>query len=126
MTIVRPYLLIYDGMCRLCTAATDLARRLDQYNLVEMIPAHEVDLASLPAPVSRDDLLREIHLLSPAGELFRGADAVAVLSGLLPRTRLVGAFLRLPLIRNLARPLYRAIARRRTSILGRIRPSNPQ
>ena len=61
----------------------------------------------------KGDLIGQMHLVRRDGRIWRGADAVAQLALVLPETRFWGVLLSLPVIRHLARPVYRLVAANR-------------
>ena len=104
---------IYDDNCPLCLAAIGQVRQLDRLGLVNLVPLSGITDrpgSSIPA---RQKLLEQMHLITPEGKVYRGADAVGVLARLLPQSRYFGSFLLLPGVRHLARGIYRLIARHR-------------
>ena len=76
----------------------------------------------LPDPLElppQAELAGQMHLIHRDGRIWRGADAVAQLAFLLPETRIWGMLLSWPVIRHLARPVYRLVAANRHR-LGRL------
>lgn len=63
-----------------------------------------------------EDCLRELHVLDPGGRLYTGWDAVARLARLFPLTWILGAAGSIPPCKQLARLVYRFIARNRHSL----------
>lgn len=111
MPIVSRYHLIFDDRCPLCVGAADGVRKLDRLGLVELVPVSGIPQTS-DTPV-RPGLLEQVHLITPEGKIYRGAEAVGVLAGLFPRSRYLGRFILLPGVRSVARVLYGFVAKYR-------------
>src|SRR5262245_57678896 len=70
----RQALVLYDGQCPLCRKSVEMLRRLDWLRKLrygdardpEQVPVHD-------PPLNPDQLLEEMHLLTPDGKyVFRG------------------------------------------------------
>ena len=112
------YVLIYDGLCKFCTAG---ARRF-----VKWMGRVEVELLDFQRPGALDrfpglthaDCMRAMQLVTPEGRVFRGAEAIA---RALATRRLVGrmAYLYyLPGLRQLLDWGYARVAANRYRIMG--------
>ena len=113
---MKRYILIYDDGCSFCAAAVAKVRRLDRFGIVDIMPLshpHLPDSVVCPLP---SELARSIILFTPEGEKYAGSDAVALLASVLPGTRWFGWVLLLPGIKQIARPMYRFIARHRMQL----------
>lgn len=115
---VRPYFVIYDDACPVCTSGIERLKLLDRLGIIEPVPGSSPKMPDGVTPPSPDRLEREMVLIDPDGTVLGGSDAVARLLSVLPRTALLGRFLQLPFVRTLARPIYRWIARRRYRLTG--------
>lgn len=102
--------LIYDGDCGICQASVDRARRIAE---VDAIPFQRADLAGFG--LTRAQAQDRMWIVHPVEGLRGGADAVAalLLTGESRLVRLAGRTLRLPLVRTVARGIYRLVARNR-------------
>ncbi|MDH4158459.1 MAG: DUF393 domain-containing protein [candidate division Zixibacteria bacterium] len=115
ITMVGHYL-IFDDRCPLCLAAARKVRRHDGARRVSLQPLSRLALPqSIRIPPARE-LTTALHLVAPDGAVYKGADALAYMAILLPRYRLLGRVLLLPVVRPAARILYRLIARNRVWI----------
>ncbi|MBD3257208.1 DUF393 domain-containing protein [candidate division GN15 bacterium] len=110
------YYLIYDDTCNVCRTSIDHIRKLDRMGLVAVRPLSEPRLPEHLELPPKEDLEQQMHLISDSGEVWRGSDAVSKLATLFPRTKTWGILLKLPVIRHLARPVYRLIAANRQSL----------
>ena len=118
MTVMDHCSLIYDDSCPVCLAGIEKVRQYDRHGLVELIPLSRASTRNDLKLPPQTELSREIHLISSDGKIYKGSDALAHLARLLPKPRLLGRMLLLPGIRQLARPLYRLIAKHRLKISG--------
>ncbi|MBU0985153.1 MAG: DUF393 domain-containing protein [candidate division Zixibacteria bacterium] len=110
------YFLIFDDHCPICRRAASRVRKLDTLGVVELVPLSCATMTggqSLPSP---ELLANKVHLISREGTIFTGADAVGQLAGLFPRSRLLGQFILLPGVRQIARRVYSTIARHRLKL----------
>ncbi|UCE24731.1 MAG: DUF393 domain-containing protein [Candidatus Zixiibacteriota bacterium] len=110
------YHVIYDDNCPLCLAAIGQVRQLDRLGLVNLVALSDVTGRAASALPAHRKLLEQMHLVTPEGRVYRGADAVGVLARVLPKSRYIGNFILLPGVRQLARIIYRLIARHRLSV----------
>ena len=104
--------LIYDGACGFCRDAVALLGRWDRAGRVRVL-AFQDEQAVAPFGLGRPALAAAVHLVLADGRVFAGADAVAEALRLLPGRRWLGALLRLPGVRALARRGYAWVAVRR-------------
>ena len=91
-------------------------RKLDRLGLVRFVPLSDVSEKSGPRIPSREKLKEQMHLITPEGKVYRGAEAAGVLATLFPSSRLLGSLILLPGVRLVARYVYRLIARHRLKI----------
>ncbi|UCG61785.1 MAG: DUF393 domain-containing protein [Candidatus Zixiibacteriota bacterium] len=110
------YHLIYDDNCPICRKSISTVRNLDRLGLVNCVPLSTVTDQPRRGTLVKGKLAEEIHLITPEGKVYRGAEAVGVLASLFPRSKYLGAFILLPGVRALARRAYRRVARRRLMI----------
>jgi predicted DCC family thiol-disulfide oxidoreductase YuxK len=108
---VTRWVLIYDGDCEFCRRQVSCVKRHDARGQVEAVPFQSANLESYG--VGRQAAEESMHLVSPAGVVWRGAEAARQLLQLLPRLRPVAWLFRLPGAMFLAERVYRWIARRR-------------
>ena len=107
---------IYDGQCEICQAFVSWLRLLDRKDQVAALPIDAETLAQVHPDLKLDDCLRELHVISPCGQVYCGWDAVAVLARLFPPTFLIGRLGRMPPFRWIGIAGYRFIARNRYAI----------
>ena len=109
--------IFYDGKCGLCS------REINYYkNIVQADRFLWLDIAKDPTPlkqlrISQEDGLRRLHGLDEAGRLHIGVDAFILIWSELKYWRLLGMFVGLPGIRQLAQLAYNCFADYRFSRL---------
>ena len=86
----------FDDQCEVCQAGVAWLRILDRADRVACLPIEEETLRASDPPLDRDQCLRELHVVTPDGQVRRGWDAVARLARLFPTTWLIGAVGALP------------------------------
>ncbi|MEW6412016.1 MAG: DUF393 domain-containing protein [Candidatus Zixiibacteriota bacterium] len=120
---MKQYHLIYDDNCPVCLSSVGKISKLDKLGLVNRVPLSQALKARNPNMPVKDKLAEQLHLVTPEGKIYRGAEAVGILATLFPQSRLLGQFMLLPGVRFLARAVYRLIARHRMR-LSRLMPLN--
>jgi glyoxylase-like metal-dependent hydrolase (beta-lactamase superfamily II)/predicted DCC family thiol-disulfide oxidoreductase YuxK len=110
------YRVLYDGQCEICQACVSWLKALDLEKRTVCLPISADVLSSVDSRLSMEDCLRQLHVVTPEGEILVGWDAVANLARLFRPTWLIGALVvRFP-IRNAGRLLYGFVARNRYSL----------
>jgi predicted DCC family thiol-disulfide oxidoreductase YuxK len=118
---MNSFTLIYDDNCPVCRESIDRLRKLDKLGIVKKVGLSEAE-EKLPDDFElpdRDRLHEEIHLITPDRKIIRGADAVATVAAMFPRSRWLGKLVMLPGVRTVARWVYRWVARNR-QLLSRV------
>ena len=109
--------IFYDGKCGLCS------REINYYKTIaEADNFLWLDIATDPTPlesleISQADGLRRLHGLDAAGRLHIGVDAFVLIWRALPYWRLLGMFVGLPGVKQLAELIYNRFADYRFSRL---------
>lgn len=107
-------LCIYDGDCGFCSRCVDWASRRSD---VEFVPFQRADLATYG--ITEEAAATAVHLVGTNGHVHRGAAAVAAVFSQCRRGwPILGAIMRLPVIRNVAELAYGVIARNRHRLPG--------
>jgi glyoxylase-like metal-dependent hydrolase (beta-lactamase superfamily II)/predicted DCC family thiol-disulfide oxidoreductase YuxK len=110
------YRVLYDGQCEICQACVSWLKALDPEKRTVCLPISANVLASADSRLRMEDCLRQLHVVTPEGEILVGWDAVANLARLFRPTWLIGALgVRFP-FRNVGRLLYGFVARNRYSL----------
>jgi glyoxylase-like metal-dependent hydrolase (beta-lactamase superfamily II)/predicted DCC family thiol-disulfide oxidoreductase YuxK len=110
------YKVFYDGQCEICQAGVSWLRVLDKAHKCDCVPITPEALHECHPELDLDACLQELHVVGPGGNLWVGWDAVARLARLSRSTWIVGAVGSIPPFRQLARILYRFVARNRYSL----------
>ncbi len=111
--MARHYAVLYDDQCEICQSFVAWLRLLDRRHRIDCLPIDPAVLHDLHPHLFLDACLREIHVVTPDGNLRIGWDGVAVLARLFPVTWPIGALGSLPPFRELGRLLYRWVAANR-------------
>ena len=90
-------------------------RRRDRANRFRFVPFQD-DEALRPTGVTRDEASHDMYLVTGDGVRWSGGQAVARVIERLPRGRVVGRMLRLPVLRQLLGGGYRLVATNRHSV----------
>lgn len=109
------YRVFYDGQCEVCQACVSWLRILDREGLTVCIPISSEALA-LDSRLKMDDCLRQLHVVTPAGRVLVGWDAVAELASLFGTTWIIGALGRRFPFHNLGNAIYGFVARNRYAL----------
>ena len=105
------YRVLYDGQCELCQACVAWLKILDQKQQTLAFPISEEVLSAVDPRLRLDECLRQLHVVTPRGEVLVGWDAVRSLAALFPTTWLIGVLGGVFPFRNAGRLLYGFIAR---------------
>ena len=85
------YRVLYDGQCEICQACVSWLRALDRKNMTVCLPISADALPTVDSRLRMDECLRQLHVVTPEGEIHVGWDAVTCLARLFPSTWLIGA-----------------------------------
>lgn len=110
------YAAIYDEQCEICQAFVSWLKLLDRHGKVAELPIVPEGLSAIHPSLELDACLRELHVVTPRGDVRRGWDAVAELARLFPATFLIGWLGRVPPFRWLGQAAYRFVARNRYAV----------
>lgn len=110
------YAALYDGQCEICQAFVSWLRLLDRGRQVAAVPIDPQTLPQVHPSLQLEDCLRELHVITPSGAVYRGWDGVALLARLFPPTFLIGWLGRVPPFRWIGISAYRFVARNRYAV----------
>jgi glyoxylase-like metal-dependent hydrolase (beta-lactamase superfamily II)/predicted DCC family thiol-disulfide oxidoreductase YuxK len=110
------YRVFYDGQCEICQACVSWLKALDRRNETISLPISAEALPTVDSRLCLDECLRQLHVLTPDGEIVAGWDAVACLARLFPSTWLIGVLGQRFPFRSAGRLLYGFVARNRYSL----------
>ena len=110
------YRVLYDGQCEICQACVSWLKALDHEDKAVCLPISAEVLSAVDSRLQIDECLRQLHVVTPEGEIHVGWDAVACLARLFPSTWLIGILGgRFP-FRDAGRWLYGFVATNRYSL----------
>jgi hydroxyacylglutathione hydrolase len=110
------YRVFYDGQCEICQACVAWLKTLDRGNKTICLPISEAALSDCDHRLRIDDCLRQLHVLSPEGEIHAGWDAVTCLARLFPSTWIIGTVGEWFPFRQAGRQCYGFVASNRYSL----------
>jgi glyoxylase-like metal-dependent hydrolase (beta-lactamase superfamily II)/predicted DCC family thiol-disulfide oxidoreductase YuxK len=113
---ITSFKVLYDDQCEICQACVAWLKVLDKHQRTEAIPITAAALSELGAGLEMDACLRELHVIGADGRLYRGWDAVARLARLFGVTWIIGAVGSVPPFKQIARLVYRFVARNRHAL----------
>ena len=112
-----PVTVLYDGRCNLCIASRQYLQAIDSQKVLMFVDIHDAQrierLGLKPAA-----LAGQMHLLTEAGTLLGGYDAVAAMLERLPSMALAAAWMNTWPLRSVGPVVYRWIARNRYRLFG--------
>ena len=123
----RPYVVVYDGHCRICTRLAGVLERWDARARIDVVPSQAPGVPArfpwIPPRAYRESL----QLVEPSGRTLSGAAAIERILDLLPRGRWIAWVFSLPFARPLLERSYRWFARNRYRLgCGEHCPYRPQ
>ena len=114
--LTKPFQVLYDGQCEICQACVSWLKSLDAENKTACIAISPEILSGVDSRLQLDECMRQLHVVSPAGEIYVGWEAVTRLARLFSSTWLIGAAGDQFPLRHLGRLLYGFVARNRYSL----------
>src|SRR3954464_7291756 len=109
----RPYTVVYDGMCKVCTRLSGLLRKWDRHRQLEVVasqtPGVQARFPWIPARAYADAL----QLVREDGKTWQGAAAIEQILDILPKGKLISWIFSIPFARKLADRFYKWFARNR-------------
>jgi predicted DCC family thiol-disulfide oxidoreductase YuxK len=106
---------LYDGECEICQAGVSRLKALDHENKTICLPISTEVLSAVDSRLRMDECLRQLHVVTPEGEIHAGWDAVTTLARLFPSTWFIGVLGQRFPFRNVGRLLYGVVAAHRHS-----------
>jgi len=110
------YRVLYDGQCEICQACVSWLKTLDGKSQTVGLPIDAEALGSVDSRLKLDECLRQLHVVTPDGEIHVGWDAVTALARLFPATWLIGVVGQWFPFRSVGRLLYGFVARNRYAL----------
>ena len=110
---------LYDGSCRFCTAQARKLQRIVGAKRIETVSFQDDGVLARFSGVSHEACMQRLHVVSPDGRVFAGAEAVARAVALVPVVGQVAWLYYLPGVTQITDWVYRMVARNRYRIAGR-------
>lgn len=110
------YRVLYDGQCEICQACVSWLKTIDRHHQTICLPISAEILREVDSRLRMDECLRQLHVVTPKGEIYVGWDAVSCLARLCPATWPIGALGQRAPFRQIGRALYGFVARNRYSL----------
>ncbi|MDE3839982.1 DUF393 domain-containing protein [Bacillus methanolicus] len=108
---------LYDQTCSLCQETKRIFNKLDWLGKVEWISLQEYEKKQSCFPFRKEDLRKELHIVTPSNKIYKGFYAVRRLLVLLPATFFFGILIHAPLVDRIGSPIYKWVAKNRHKFL---------
>lgn len=109
----RPYTVVFDGHCRVCTRLSRLLETWDRPHLLHVVPSQMAGVKEAFPFIPAGDYQESLQLIGPGNQRWQRAAGVEQLLNILPKGILIGWIFRIPFARPLADRFYRWFARNR-------------
>ena len=109
----RPYVVVYDGQCKVCGRLVKLLNAWDKNDEIEVIPFQNTSVLDRFPWIPSEAYAEAMQLIGPGGQTWQGAGAVERIIDIMPRGRLISWVFRIPFVRAIADRFYRWFARNR-------------
>lgn len=113
MTGTRPYTIVYDGFCKVCTRLAGKLQRWDRNKQMEIVSSQTPGLHARFPWIPEKAYSDSLQFIGPGGRTLQAAEAVEAILRLLPRGKWIAWIFKLPLVHGIADRVYRWIARNR-------------
>ncbi len=113
---MRQWYLIYDDNCNICNLGVKKVKELDKTKLIKLAPLSDPQVPAKIKLPTKEEMQKQMYLISPDGEIFKGADAVARLLTIFPESKILGLIISFPMFRPLARLIYAFVAKNRMKL----------
>lgn len=109
----RPYTVVYDGACTICTRLVNVLREWDRNRVLEIVASQSSGVTARFPWIPVDAYAEALQVVGPGGKTWQGSAAIEQLLSVLPRGRWVAWLLEIPFARGVADRFYRWFARNR-------------
>ena len=109
----RPYTLVFDGNCKVCTRLSKVLAAWDTRRQFEIVPSQAPGVRARFPWIPARAYAESIQLVAGDGHTWQGAAALEAIINALPKGRLISWVFKIPYVRPLAERFYRWFARNR-------------
>ena len=109
----RPYTVVYDGACKVCTRIVHVLQSWDREGMLEIVPSRAPGVRARFPWIPDRAYAESVQVIGPGGRTWQGARAVEQVLDVLPKGKLLTWIFSIPFVRPLAERFYRWFARNR-------------
>lgn len=109
----RPYTVVYDGTCGVCTRLAGVLRKWDRDEALEVVPSQTSGVAARFPWIPPRAYAEALQLIGPNGQTWQGAAAIEQLLAIMPKGKMISWLFKIPFVRVIADKFYRWFARNR-------------
>lgn len=109
----RPYTVVYDGTCKVCTRLAGVLRRWDRGHEIEVVPSQAPGVMARFPWIPAHAYVEALQMVGPGGRTWSGAAAIEQILDVLPKGKLISWVFSIPFVRVLADRFYKWFARNR-------------
>lgn len=109
----RPYTVVYDGQCKVCTRLAKLLRSWDRRHQIEVVPSQQSGVTARFPWIPRRAYAEALQMVEPGGRTWSGAAAIEQILDVLPKGKLLSWVFSIPYVRVLADRFYKWFAKNR-------------
>jgi predicted DCC family thiol-disulfide oxidoreductase YuxK len=118
-TAPQHHVVLYDGLCRFCTAQVQNLLKLARPGAIELVDFQQPGVLDRFPGLTHDICMQAMCLVTPDGKIVRGFEAAVQAVATRPVLKYLANLYYIPGIRQLLDWLYRVIARNRYRIMGK-------
>jgi predicted DCC family thiol-disulfide oxidoreductase YuxK len=113
------YVVLYDGLCKFCTAGARKLARLARAGLLDVVNFQEPGALDRFPGLTHEACMRQMYLVTPDGRVYGGFEAAVRVLTTRPLLGLLARGYYLPGVRQLCDLIYARIAANRYRIMGK-------
>ena len=111
---VRPYTVIYDGDCKVCSRMVKLLTKWDKKEILEIIPSQAAGVHARFPWIPNRAYMESVQVIRNSdGKTWQAAAALEELTNVMPKGWLFSWLFRIPFVRPIVDRFYRWFARNR-------------
>jgi predicted DCC family thiol-disulfide oxidoreductase YuxK len=92
----RPYTVVFDGQCKVCTRLAGVLRKWDAKNELEVIPFQNTSVLTRFPWIPSEAYGKALQLVGPGGKTWQGGHAIEQLLNILPLGGAIGWVFKIP------------------------------